>query len=140
MRILALVSLLLFAFASNAQAIAAWSNENLNAEQGFRVSTLVPDANTQTATIETGECGGGLTVTCYGTGSMTGLIQLCNGPYAQAAAIDKSTCQDMLLSVVACATNHSVQVLPIPAQLRLANVVASGSGQNFEIVCAGSSK
>ena len=139
MRVLAILFIGVFLMAGSADAVAAWSNQLwANATSGRHVSTLTPDANTQTATLRTHRCES-ITVTCYGT-NMTGLVQMCNAGYAQAASIDSTTCQNMNETALDCAATHSVQIEPSPAWLRLASVTNSGSSQTFQVACQGSLK
>ena len=139
MRQLAILFIGVFLMAGNAHAVAAWSNELWpNATSGQHVSTLTPDANTQTVTLRTHRCEA-ITVSCYGA-TMTGLVQMCNAGYAQAAALDKTTCQDVNVTAIDCATTHSSQVSPAPAWMRLASVTNSGSSQIFQVACQGSLK
>jgi len=144
MRVLAILFTGLFLLAGTADAVAPWLYVNgdtvkdLQPMKGRIVANLTPDANTQTATVKTRLCEA-ITVSCYGT-NMTGLLQMCNGAYAQAAALDTTTCQSVNLTAIDCATDHSVQVEPAPAWIRLASVTNSGSSQNFQVVCQGSLK
>lgn len=144
MRQLAILFTGLFLLAGTAQATATWQYVNgdnvqdLKPMAGRIVGNLTPDANTQTATVSTRLCEA-ITVSCYGT-NMTGLVQMCNGVYAQAAGIDTTTCQDVNLTAIDCAVSHSSQVSPAPAWIRLASVTNSGSSQIFQVVCNGSLK
>lgn len=146
MRQLAILFIGVFLMAGNAHAVAAWLDTTGNTLRraeiqmldGKRVANLTPDANTQTATLNVQRCEA-ITVTCYGT-NLTGLVQMCNAGYAQAASLDTTTCQDMNLTALDCAATHSVQIEPAPAWIRLAAVTNSGSSQNFQVSCQGSLK
>jgi len=146
MRNLLILFVGVFLMAGNAHAVAVWQDtagntlkrSELRLSIGKNIADLTPDANTQTATVNTQRCEA-ITVSCYGT-NMTGLLQMCNGAYAQAAALDTTTCQSVNLTAIDCATDHSVQVEPAPAWIRLASVTNSGSSQNFQVVCQGSLK
>ena len=146
MRILVILFMGVFLMAGSADAVAVWQDVSGNTLRraelrlsiGKNIADLTPDANTQTATVNTQRCEA-ITVSCYGA-TMTGLVQMCNGNYAQAAAIDKTTCQDVNLTAIDCAATHSSQVSPAPAWMRLASVTNSGSSQIFQVICQGSLK
>ena len=144
MRQLAILFTGLFLLAGTAHATATWQHvngsnvKNLQPMKGRIVANITPDANTQTATLKTRLCEA-ITVSCYGT-NMTGLLQMCNAGYDQAAALDTTTCQSVNLTAIDCASDHSVQVEPAPAWIRMASVTNSGSSQTFQVVCQGSLK
>lgn len=124
--------------AGSAQADDAWSRSRVLPTTDKNWATYTPTTttgDTQSPTLDTGMCSGGITFTAFG--SLTGMAQLCISKVDFDTALNTDQCQNINLTTRDGAGTHSVQIYPPPKFFRIASVTGSDSTLSFMVTCTG---